>query len=283
MVIDFHVHVFPPAVKADRSDWLARDATFAELYASPKARIATVDDLLRSMDSAGIEVSVMQGFGWTNPDDCQRHNDVLLDASARHPERLVAFCTVNPGAGTDQATAEAERCLATGGRGLGELRPDAQGYSGQWGALGPIAVAANARQAPLLVHASEPVGHQYAGKGRLHPRALLAMVQQHPHTTWVLAHLGGGLPFYAAMPEVQEALRHTYVDTAAWPLLYGPQVFPALAATFGAKRILFGSDYPLQDQARSVERIRRLPLDAGDITSILGENAAGLLGPAGGR
>lgn len=277
MIIDAHVHVFPPEVKADRSSWLARDATFRELYQDPKARIATAEDLLRSMDTAGVDMALMQGFAWTDPEDCRRHNDALLDAAARHPDRLFACCTLNPAAGPESA-AEASRCLALGARGFGELRPDAQGYAGAPGALAGVRAAARASGALLLVHASEPVGHRYPGKGRMTPELLLSLAEAYPDWTMVFAHLGGGLPLYAAMPEVRQALANVWFDTAAWPLLYGPEVFAAVDSAFGLDRVLFASDYPLQRQDRAVERIRALDLPAETIAGLLGGHAARLLG-----
>jgi predicted TIM-barrel fold metal-dependent hydrolase len=283
MIIDFHVHVFPAGVQADRSSYLAVDPLFRALYSSPKSRIATADDLLRSMDAAGVDVSVMQGFGWTDPDRCRRHNDDLLAAAARHSDRLRAYCTLQPADDPGAAAVEVARCLRADAAGFGELRPDGQGYLGRWDVLAGVCHAAAASGAPLLVHATEPVGHSYPGKDALTPAPLLSLVQAYPGCRFVLAHLGGGLPLYAAMPEVRASLRNVWVDTAAWPLLYGPEVFPALIAAFGAERILFGSDYPLQAQSASVERFRALELDAAVIDGVLGGNAALLLGSGYGR
>ena len=215
MIVDFHVHVFPPQIKADRSSYLERDAVFRSLYSNPKARVATADDLLASMDAAGVDVSVMQGFGWATDALCIEHNDYLLEAAAHHPDRLIPFCTVQPRSGP-AAAEEARRVMAGGARGLGELRPDGQGYGPEvWEAASPLGALAQEQRLPQLFHASEPVGHTYTGKGRMTPDALYALTQALPWHPLVLAHLGGGLPLYAAMPEVRKALANTYVDTAA--------------------------------------------------------------------
>ena len=282
MIVDFHVHVFPPAIKANREGYLQRDRGFKLLYGNPKARIATADDLLISMDEAGIDVSVMLGFGWVTQDLCAEHSDYLMEAGARHPDRLISFGIVQPL--ERGAAVEAVRRMATGSpavRGLGELRPEEQGYGLDqrgWGPLGRVATAAKELDLPLLVHASEPVGHLYPGKGRLGPERLLALVQTFPEQPLILAHLGGLLPFYAAMPEVRQALAHTWVDTAAWPLLYGPEVLPALATVFGIERVLFGTDFPLLSQQRVLDQTRASGLTAGELDLVLGGNAAGLLG-----
>ena len=66
MVIDAHTHVFPPSVRDDRQSYLDRDPTFKEMYSNPEAQIATAEELLVSMAEAGVDKSVICGFGWTD-------------------------------------------------------------------------------------------------------------------------------------------------------------------------------------------------------------------------
>ena len=47
------------------------------------------------------------------------------------------------------------------------------------------------------------------------------------------AHWGGGLPFYALMPEVEDSLSNVYFDSAASPFLYDASVFPTVAGLVG--------------------------------------------------
>ena len=49
MIIDFHTHVFPPWLRDRREQYVERDATFGELYRSPRAKMATAEDLVRAM------------------------------------------------------------------------------------------------------------------------------------------------------------------------------------------------------------------------------------------
>lgn len=274
VIVDFHVHIFSPQVQADRTPYLQRDPIFRSMYGSARARIATAKDLIKSMDWSGIDVSVIQGFAWASQQLCAEHNEYLLEASDRHPGRLVPFCTVQA-LGLEEAVNEVERCGTAGARGLGELRPHEQGYGAS--ALQGLWPAARRHGLALLLHASEPVGHVYPGKGGMTPGRLSALIAALPDWPVVLAHLGGGLPFYAAMPEVRAVLRTAYVDTAAWPLLYGPEVFAPLLTLFGEERVLFGSDFPLLDQGREVDRLRGvLPGSAAD--AVLGGNARRLLG-----
>jgi predicted TIM-barrel fold metal-dependent hydrolase len=277
MVIDFHTHIFPPQVRARRQDYLRRDAAFAEMYGSPKAQIATAEELLASMEEAEVDRSVVLGFAWSEEGLCREHNEYLLEAAARSGGRLIPFCTIQPLAG-DDAAAEIERCVRGGARGLGELRPESQGYSLDQGAGDMLAAAALRHRLVLLFHVSEPVGHAYRGKGGLGLDAFYRFVSSHQEVTAVGAHWAGGLPFYALMPEVREALASVYVDTAATPFLYDPAIYRQVAELVGTERILFGSDYPLISQRRQRQAIEDgIGEDEKSRRLILGENACQLL------
>ena len=277
MVVDFHTHIFPPQVRERREDYLRRDSAFARMYSSPKAEIATADELLASMERAEVHTSVVLGFAWSEQELCREHNEYLLEAAARSGGRLVPFCAVQPRAG-DDALAEIERCVRGGARGLGELRPESQGYSLDQGAGDILAGAALRHDLVLLFHVSEPVGHTYPGKSGLGLEAFYRFVSCHQGLTAVGAHWAGGLPFYALMPEVREALANIYVDTAATPFLYGPAIYRQVAELVGSERILFGSDYPLISQRRQRQAIEDgLGDDEDGKRLILGENACRLL------
>jgi predicted TIM-barrel fold metal-dependent hydrolase len=277
MVVDFHTHIFPPQVRERREDYLRRDPVFAQMYNSPKAEIATAEELLASMERAEVDTSVVLGFAWSEQELCRQHNEYLLEVAARSGGRLVPFCAIQPQAG-DDALAEIERCVRGGARGLGELRPESQGYSLDESAGDILAEAARRHDLILLFHVSEPVGHAYPGKSGLSLDAFYRFVSRHPGLRTVGAHWAGGLPFYALMPEVGEALANVHVDTAATPFLYGPAIYRQVAELVGSERILFGSDYPLISQRRQRQAIEdSLEDDEDGKRLILGENACRLL------
>ena len=92
------------------------------------------------------------------------------------------------------------------------------------------------------------------------------------------AHWGGGLPFYALMPEVKKALGQVYFDSAASPYLYSPQIYTEIAALVGDQQVLFGSDYPLLTPRRLLRDIDSLHLPESTRNQLLYANAASLLG-----
>jgi uncharacterized protein len=239
--------------------------------------MATVEELLVSMDEAGIGLSVILNLGWVSHQLCVRTNDYILESISRHPTRLVGFCAVQPSAG-EAAVAELVRCAAAGAKGIGELRSDIQGFDLADGTImKPLVEAALEHSLILLTHSSEPVGHEYAGKGGITPGALYGFISAFPNLKIVCAHWGGGLPFYALMPEVEESLTNVFFDSAATALLYRPQVFEQVSGIIGSDKILLGTDYPLMHQNRVIDQVRCSRLGDEDKTRILGANALRLL------
>ncbi|MGE5596016.1 MAG: amidohydrolase family protein [Hyphomicrobiales bacterium] len=271
MLFDAHTHIFDPAQRETREALAARDAPFAEMYGDPKAKMATFEDLLRAMDSAGIDRAVAAGFAFANAGHAARQNAYILDAAVRSGGRVVPFATLNLADGGWRRAAES--VLAGGARGFGELRPHNQG----WDPLGPAAhelcELAAAHGAVLLWHVSEPVGHAYPGKrGGIGPVELCALAEAHPGTKMIAAHLGGGLPFFVQMPEIRDALRNVWFDTAAASLLYDELSVTRLVGLAGAERVLFGSDFPLLSPARQVHCLTAL-LESDVAEAVCGGNA----------
>jgi predicted TIM-barrel fold metal-dependent hydrolase len=277
VIIDFHTHIFPPWLKERRDEYIKRDPCFSLLYSQPEAKMATAEEVVASMDETGIDLSVVLNAGWVSHELCVETNDYILDSISRYPTRLIGFCAIQPKAG-DAAIAELERCAKAGAKGIGELRSDTQGFDFTDGTtMKPLVDAALKHDLIFLTHSSEPVGHEYFGKGSITPDILYSFIVSFPNLKLVCAHWGGGLPFYALMPEVAKALANVFFDTAATVFLYEPQIFEQVSHIIGSDKILFGTDYPLMHQNRVIAQIQSSQLPAEDKARILGANAQKLL------
>jgi len=267
-----------PKIKDKRAEYLKRDPCFALLYSQAKANLVTADELIASMDEDGVDSSVVLNLGWVSHELCVETNDYIMESVSRYPKRLIGFCAVQPKAG-DAALIELERCAKAGIRGLGEMRPDVQRFDlTDEAVMKPVVEMAIKHDLIFLSHASEPVGHQYLGKGSITPDILYSFIAKFPSLKVVCAHWGGGLPFYALMPEVSEALNNVFFDTAATPFLYHRQIFEHTMHLVGIDKVLFGSDYPLLSQKRVMEQMKSLSLPELAKEMILGANARRLLG-----
>jgi predicted TIM-barrel fold metal-dependent hydrolase len=277
MRVDVHTHIFPPEIVQDRQHFFDGDPAFQMLYDSSKARLATVESLLEAMEREGIDRSVAFGFPWQSSELTRRHNDYVLESAAKHAPKLVPLGCVNP-LGADSAR-EAERCLESGARGLGELA-----------IYGPVEkeialkcfldliTCCRMLGGIMLVHANEPVGHSYPGKAPLGLDFYYALARLASGMPLILAHWGGGLGFYELLRrEASETLKDVYYDTAASPFLYKPAIYARMAEIVGVEKILLGSDYPLLSPARYFQEMVEAGLSYKEISSITGGNALRLL------
>ena len=277
MIVDAHCHIFPESFSRRRAELATQDATFAALFSNPKSILATTVDLIQAMDRDGVDLSVVMGMGWTSQEISGEVNDFLIQARQEHPTRLAGFCSVNPAWG-DQAAREIRRCVEAGMRGVGELHANTQGFDiTSKTEMKPVMRAAYELGVPVVIHASEPVGHSYPGKGTTTPDKLYRFILNFPENDIICAHWGGGLPFYGLMPEVNKALRNVYFDTAVSPLLYQKQVFATIASLVGPEKILLGSDYPLVSHRRLAQELEDSGLEPAARRAISGENAVRLL------
>ena len=57
-IIDVHTHAFPPRIIDRREDLVEREPAFGAIYGNAGAKMATADELLSSMDEAGVDALV---------------------------------------------------------------------------------------------------------------------------------------------------------------------------------------------------------------------------------
>ena len=247
---DSHVHLFPPEIYRNWKKYADMDRTFAALTAEPKngrgTREAWVDyeEALAIADEAGVSGLCMQGWYWNDPGLMRLHNDYMAEAIGKYPERLSAFASVNPKFGWN-ALSEIERCAAMGFCGIGELGPGGNGYDFRDKDFLAVLEMAEVLHLPVCIHCGESVGHNYPGKDTTPLAPLPDIIRSHPDLKLILAHLGGGLPFYEMNRNWYGSFSNVYYDFAANPLLYHIRILRAVTDLVGEDRVLFGSDFPL--------------------------------------
>ncbi len=170
----------------------------------------------------------------------------------------------------------------------------------------PLYEKANQRESVLYIHPIHPVGVEAMTDYRLMPlvgftfdTSLAAaklvfsgVVERFPKIRWVLAHLGGAIPYlaerldrgYAAFEDCRrnirrppsEYLRRFYYDTVN----FDPHCLKLALDFAGAEHMLAGSDYPHQIGSieQMLESIESLSLANQERRNVLGGNTARLLG-----
>jgi predicted TIM-barrel fold metal-dependent hydrolase len=184
-------------------------------------------------------------------------NDWLAEQVARYPDRLVAFCSVDPV--EDYALAELERCASSGRfRGLKlhfnaaqvKLRDPAE-----LARVRAVMASANRLRMPMLIHVRP--GNDYGAE--VADIFLKRLVAAAPDVPIQIAHLWGGesyagdaLRVYAdAVSAGDPATRNLYFDVSAVLIQPRPpeqaQEIAARMRQIGFKRLLWGSDAPIAE------------------------------------
>ena len=191
----------------------------------------------------------------------------------------------NRGSG-ERGLDDVRRALDDGFRGVGELLPQAQGFSFEdehWARLVALAVE---RGVPINLHVTSAVATGATNK--VTPLAdFVRLARRFPEATFILAHWGGGLPFFfECKPALSGWMRNVYFDTSASSLNFETTVFRRVVDLVGADRVMFGTDYPLlcyphesrtPDFARALADVAGAGLTDAELAQILGGNLRRLL------
>ncbi|MFB3880047.1 MAG: amidohydrolase family protein [Armatimonadota bacterium] len=260
-VVDFHTHAFPEKVAARAI------TTLTEAYQVEAHGEATVPGLLRAMDEAGVDVSVIAPVA-TRPDQVRSINDW---AAALQTDRIVCFGALHP-ALTD-AAAEVERMVSLGIKGV-KLQPNFQGFEPDDQRLWPLYEAAAGRLI-VLFHS----GQEIKAVERIHsrPESLARVHKAFPRLMMVVAHMGG----YRVWDEVRRHLvgEEVYFDTSYCDERdLSAADMRDLIGAHGAHRVLFGTDYPWGEVSRDLDRLCAMGLGEAELEAIAWRNAAELLG-----
>lgn len=277
MIIDFHTHIFPKAIRENREKYFPTEPAFKLLYSSSGSKLVGAREIVVSMDEQGVDKSVVFGFPWKSKEIFQFHNDYIMEAVERYPERLIGLCCFDPL--HKETVAEAVRCLEGGLSGIGEIAFYQSGIDDTaLDRLTPLMEICHDRDLPFLIHTNEPVGHIYPGKTPNTLKQIYNLVNRFSKNKIVLAHWGGGIFFFNLLKkDVKESLKNVYFDTAASPFLYAPQIYKYAKEIAGLDKILFGSDFPLLKPIRYFKELEKTGLSKDQIESICGRNAARLL------
>ncbi len=277
MIIDSHTHLFHTAVEQDRTPFFHDEPEFKLLYDSPRSKITTVEVLLDTMDTHGVDISVICGFPWRNPAYARANNDAVIEAASRHPDRFRGLACFD--VSWEGAAKEAARCIDAGLSGVGELAFYLSGIDqSAIDLLSPVmAVLREKGNLPCMIHTNEPIGHPYPGKTPITLEQIDRLAAAFPDNKIILAHWGGGIFFYHIMKkEMKDRLKNIWYDTAASVFLYDHTVYDMAKAAGVLDKVLFGTDFPLLTPERYYKDLNHTGLTEKEKEMVLGDNAAPL-------
>ncbi len=221
-----------------------------------------IEAALAEMDALGI------ARAWiAPPDECvavynRRGNEMIAQAVAAHPTRLVGYAVANPWYGA-AAVEELERAFRSGLRAL-FLLPPVQGFQLSDPLVDPLIEVAIAHRAPVYAHTGTPICSE--------PFQLAALARRHPEARFIMGHMGYA-DFWYDGPHAAAMADNIWLETS----FMDGDVIAAAIRQLGAHRFLFGSTAPLSAVSPELEKIRSLPIPAVALAKILAGNAEALL------
>jgi predicted TIM-barrel fold metal-dependent hydrolase len=300
----------PPAAHRgnDREKLLGVD-TAAALLDVGNARIA-------AMDEAGIDVQVLS----QNQPGCQaldasaaiamatEVNDLLGETVRAHPTRFAALAAL-PTADPAAAVRELERAVTRLGCKGAMINGLTQGSFLDEKQFWCIFECAQSLGVPIYLHPTKPhpavMSAYFAGYEELafaswgfgietgvhFLRLVLAgVLDAFPKLTFILGHLGEGLPFmlhrindHTQLAAIRRGLKRTVSDYLTQNLVvtcsgnFSAPAFLCTVTALGIDNVLFSVDWPYESNIAGVEFLKRLPLAPHDLAKVAHGNAERVL------
>ena len=256
-IIDFHTHIYPDelAVRGSQS--------ICDFYGLKYRYSGSVDVLLSEGRKAGISKYVLMPVA-IKPEQVRRINEFTAAEVAAHSE-FYGFGTIH--ADMENITSEIKRIKDLGLKGI-KIHPDTQGFPIDDKRLYPVYEAV-AGSLPVMIHCGDP-RYDYS-----RPEKLRRVLDDFPSLSVIGAHLGGWSMFDKAFHYLKET--SCYFDFSSCIMFIGKKETEKYIKSYGAYRMLFGTDFPLWSPEKEVERFLSLDLTYKEMEAIAHINAEGLL------
>ncbi|HXQ48537.1 MAG TPA: amidohydrolase family protein [Thermoplasmata archaeon] len=202
-------------------------------------------------------------------------NDKVLDLSREPGSRFFTVCSVHPSDGAD-ALAEIDRVAKEGAKGL-KLHPNTQSFDVSEPVVRDVVARATEHRLPVLFDAYSPFDADQPGK-------FVRLAMEVPEGRIILPHAHGprfaDLLVYEILARYPWWKRNVWVDLSATGLLLAGGPFAAQFAwvcrKVGIDRLLFGSDYPLDDPSTAIASMTTYGFSPEELSSIFHDNGARL-------
>ena len=203
-------------------------------------------------------------------------NDAVLRLASDSGAFFYPVCSVHPADGA-AAAEELDRVTAAGAAWL-KLHPNTQRFDVADPAVEAVVRRAAERELPVLFDAYSPWDANQPGK-------FVNLAMAVPESRLILAHAHGpGFPqllFYDILARYPWWQRNVWVDISVTGLMLagGPfaEQFAWVLRKMGVDRVIFGSDYPVDDPLTALRAVNGLGFTDEEQAAILHDSAAALL------
>jgi len=266
-IVDVHTHIYPGKI-SEKATRAVGNFYELEMFGEKPGigeAAGTVEQLLEVTSDSPITHHVVHSVA-TKPEQVQSINNFIISECALHTQ-LIGFASMHQ----DYENPEDEllRIKAAGLRGV-KIHPDIQHVNLDDDRLMKVYEACEQLELPLILHMGD-YRYDYS-----HPRRLVNVLRSFPKLVVDAAHMGGWSIFEIALDYLKN--EQCFVDISSTFIFSGVRRARELVQAYGADRVLFGSDYPMESPVHEYELFMQLGLSDSDNEKILWHNAEHFLG-----
>lgn len=255
-IIDCHCHVYPDKIAAKAAD------AIGEFYSIEMNYDGRIDTMVADAEKAGITHSLIFSVA-TKPSQTRSINEFIARTVASDPKRFTGLGTLHPE--SEDLAGDVEHLMSLGLKGV-KLHPDIQGFKIDDYRCLKIYELCEEKGLPVLFHTGDR-RYDYSNPNRIKP-----ILEIYKNLTVIGAHLGGYSMWEEAVNELS-GYENFYVDCSSSLAFLTSEKATELIRSYGAQKVIFGTDYPMWDICDEMDRFSRLGLTDEERELILYKNA----------
>ena len=260
-IVDCHCHIYPDKIAAKAV------AGIGSFYDLPMRCSGTFDDALAHYAGTGVDRAIIFSVATSVP---QVHtiNRFIADCVNNSNGLFIGLGTLHPDSPT--MSEDIDEIVSLGLRGI-KLHHDVQRFKLDDYRCLKIYEQAEERGLPMLLHTGD-YRYDYSNTNRLKP-----ILETYDRLTVIGAHFGGWSRWQDAARELAP-YPNFYADCCSSLYAMSPETARDIVRTYGADRVLFGTDYPMWAPSEELERFSRIGLTEEERELVLWKNANKLFG-----
>lgn len=255
-IVDCHCHVYPDKIAQKASDSISK---FYNLPVRLDGRAQTIKRLARE---AGITKSIIFSVA-TKPSQTRSINEFIASEAAECGDMFAGLGTLHPD--SDDLEGDMRRLLDLGLRGV-KLHPDIQGFKLDDYRCLKIYEICEREGVPVLLHTGD------SRFDNSNPNRLKPLLEIFTDLKFIGAHLGGYSVWESAC-EMLSGHDNFYADCSSSLYALTPEDALRIIRSYGADKVMFGTDFPMWEPAGELERLFKLDLSEDELEQILWKNA----------
>ena len=240
-IIDAHAHIFPTKIAFKASE------SIGDFYGIPMSSDASVDSLLKGEKELGASYALVCSSA-LSPAQVVSINDFISKEVSEHPE-LIGFAAMHRD--MEEFKEEIKRVKALGLRGV-KFHNDMQQIDIDDPKMFPIYEAIANEGLAVLFHMGDN-RYDYSA-----PEKMVKVAKEYPHLTVIGAHFGGYRRWNDSYHNPK--LDNVYYDTSSSLFMIDNTTAERFIDHFGPDRFFFGSDFPMWNPKKELDRFMKLNL-----------------------